>query len=164
MNYKIGIANKYCQLSPASWALPALLVLSSISIAYSPANTILFKNTSSIYSLHILTNSSTVNFQRKVAFLSIVWKCLSLHHLSFKEPFSVRLTQIWHIWNSDGFKNPSFLYILLLVWSIWIPEFFFKFWWLFPKLWLIKIWGYIQQKLIFGWKSNFDTNYIQKPT
>ena len=27
--------------------------------------------------------------------------------------------------------------------------FFFKFWWLVPKLWLIKVWGYFQQKLIF---------------
>ena len=45
-----------------------------------------------------------------------------------------------------------------------IPEFSFKFLWLVPKLWLIKIWAYFQQNLIFGWKSNFDTNYIQKPT
>ena len=44
-------------------------------------------------------------------------------------------------WNSDFFKNPSFLHILFLLWSIWIPEFFFKFWWLVLKLWLIKVRG-----------------------
>ena len=64
------------------------------------------------------------------------------------------------VWNSDFFKNPSFLHILFLLWSIWIPEFFFKFWWRILKLWLIKVLGHFQQKLIFGWRSNFDTNYI----
>ena len=39
-----------------------------------------------------------------------------------------------------------------------------KFWWPAPKLWLIKVWWYFQQKLIFRWKSIFDTNCIQKPT
>ena len=29
---------------------------------------------------------------------------------------------------------------------------------------IIKVCRYFQQKLIFGQKSNFDTNYIQKPT
>ena len=50
-------------------------------------------------------------------------------------------------WNSF-FKNPSFLHILFLLWSIWIPDFFFKFWWLILKLWLIKFLVYFQQKLI----------------
>ena len=65
--------------------------------------------------------------------------------------------------NSDLLKNPSFLHILFLVWSIWNSQFFFKFSWLILKLWLIKVWGYFHQKLIFGWKSNFDTTYFQKP-
>ena len=76
----------------------------------------------------------------------------------------VRIRQICHIVNSDGFKYPSFLHILFLLWSIWIPEKFLKLWWLIPKLRLNKFCKYFQQKLNFGQKSNFDSNYIQKPT
>ena len=66
-------------------------------------------------------------------------------------------------WNSDFFKNSSFLHILFLSLLIWISEIFFKSWLLIFKLWLIKVWGYFQQKLIFDWKSNFNTNHIHKP-
>ena len=71
-----------------------------------------------------------------------------------------RIRQIWQIWNSDGFKNPLYLHMLFLLWSIWIAKIFLQFWWLVPKLWLIKVWGCFQQKVIFGWKSKFDMQII----
>ena len=67
-------------------------------------------------------------------------------------------------WNSDFFKNPSFLHILFLLLSIKFLKFFFKLWWLILKLWLVKIWGCFQEKLIFGWKSNFDKLYSEAST
>ena len=77
-------------------------------------------------------------------------------------PLSLWPTRLLNCWVFEGWleivmvSKVLHFYILFLLWSIWIPEIFFKFWWLVPKLWLTKIWGYFQQKLIFGWKSNFD--------
>ena len=59
------------------------------------------------------------------------------------------------VWNSDFFKDPSFLHIFFLLWSIWIPETVFKFWWLVLKLWLIKVLGYFQQKNYFWLEEQF---------
>ena len=60
------------------------------------------------------------------------------------------------VWNSDSWFD-----IWFLLWPVWIPKNLFKFWWLDLNLWLIKICVPFQQKLIFGQKSNFNTNYIQ---
>ena len=43
--------------------------------------------------------------------------------------------------------------IFCFLWSIWISEIFFKFWWLVLNLWLTKVLGYFQQKLILAGRA-----------
>ena len=57
------------------------------------------------------------------------------------------------VWNSDFFKNPLFLPVLFLFWSIWIPEIFFKLWWLILKLWLFKFYGIFSKNIFLAGRA-----------
>ena len=69
------------------------------------------------------------------------------------------------VWNIYFFKNHSFLHILFLLWSMVnkTSPIFFQILMTRSQV-MTKRFRVFSVEIIFGWKSNFDTNYIQKPT